>query len=142
MTDFHRSNLDDSSSLVDNKKPIEGPKNSTESKLKISNILNLSSMKKTNKSDFDYIFSSSDDDVSNVCEQIPILSKSKPKTSTSRLKTKDKIPLISKITKNSSRRISGWCQTSPELLILAKAEAMGRRALNVGNSKFKSSKLT
>ncbi|CAH8429604.1 unnamed protein product [Heterobilharzia americana] len=36
----------------------------------------------------------------------------------------------------SDRRRSGWCQTSPELLAVAKAEALGRRALKLAEMKL------
>ncbi|KAK4473107.1 hypothetical protein MN116_004293 [Schistosoma mekongi] len=35
------------------------------------------------------------------------------------------------------RRRSGWCQTSPELLAVAKAEALGRRALKLAEMGFR-----
>ncbi|CAH8433209.1 unnamed protein product [Schistosoma turkestanicum] len=36
----------------------------------------------------------------------------------------------------ADRRRSGWCQTSPELLAVAKAEALGRRALKLAEMNF------
>lgn len=60
--------------------------------------------------------------------------KRQPLTSSTSKQSLLKSPEFTSLT--ADRRRSGWCQTSPELLAVAKAEALGRKALKLAEMNF------